>query len=69
MVRAAGGQAGGVPACLVVEQPSAAPAEFSVNENTPCSAPSTAVTQGRHSGRKGRLTAVTQVFYNTCVTV
>ena len=69
-VRAAGGLVGGVPACLavapsprpVVELPSEAPA-------LPCSAPSTGVTQGRHGGRKGRLTAVTQVFYNTCVTV
>jgi hypothetical protein len=34
----------------------------------PCSAPSTVATQARHGGRKGRLTAVTQVFYNTCVT-
>ena len=34
----------------------------------PCSAPSTVVTQGRHGGRKRCLTAVTQVFYNTCVT-
>ena len=35
----------------------------------PCSAPSTGVTQDRHDGRKRRLTAVTQVSYNTCVTV
>jgi len=27
------------------------------------------VTQARHDGRKRRLTAITQVFYNTCVTV
>ncbi len=38
-------------------------------QNIPCSAPSTVVTQGRHGGRNGHLTAVTQVFYNTCVTV
>ncbi len=61
--------ADGTPACLIVERPSAALAEFSFNENIPCSAPSTAVTPDRHGGRNGRLTAVTQVFYNTCVTV
>jgi len=38
-------------------------------QNTPCSAPSTAVTQGRHGGRNGRLTAITHVFHNTFVTV
>ena len=38
-------------------------------QNTPCSAPSTVATPARHGGRKGRLTAVTRVFYNTCVTV
>ena len=38
-------------------------------QNTPCSAPSTVVTQARHGGRNGCLTVVTQVFYNTCVTV
>jgi len=43
--------------------------EFCSMQNIPCSAPSTAVTQGRHSGRNGRLTVVTQVFYNTCVMV
>ncbi|MDQ2828191.1 MAG: hypothetical protein M3Y74_03970 [Chloroflexota bacterium] len=62
VVHAAGGLVGDVPACLVIERPSEAPA-------LPCSAPSTAVTQDRHGGRNGRLTAVTQVSYNTCVTV
>ncbi len=38
-------------------------------QKMPCSAPSTAVTQGRHGGRNGHLTAVTQIFYNTCVTI
>jgi len=35
----------------------------------PCSAPSTGVTQDRHDRRKRRLTSITQVFYNTYVTV
>ncbi len=43
--------------------------EFCSMQNIPCSAPSTVVTQARHGGRKGRLTAVTHVFYNTCVMV
>ncbi len=43
--------------------------EFCMLQNIPCSAPSTVATQARHGGRKGRLTAVTHVFYNTCVTV
>jgi len=59
-VRAGGDLVGGVPACLIVESaprpvvtpPSAASAGFSVNENIPCSAPSTVVTQDRHGGRK-----------------
>ncbi len=41
-VRVAGVLGGGAPACLVVEvveRPSAAAAEFSVNENIPCSLP------------------------------
>ncbi len=36
--------------------------EFCSMQNIPCSAPSTGATQDRHGGRKGRLTAVTQVL-------
>jgi len=43
VVRAGGGLVGGVPACLVVEQPSAAPAVFPCHENTPCSLPDVGV--------------------------
>jgi len=60
-------------ACLVVERPSAASAasatSFTACKTYLASAPSTVATQARHGGRKGRLTAVTHVFYNTCVTV
>jgi len=44
----AGGLVRGVPACLVVTPPSAASAEFSCHENTPCSAPSTVWTCSRN---------------------
>jgi len=37
------------------EPPSAASAGFCPGQNTPCSAPSTGVTPGRHGGRKGAL--------------
>jgi hypothetical protein len=36
--------------------------EFCSMQNIPCSAPSMVVTQGRHGGRNGHLTAVTQVL-------
>jgi hypothetical protein len=36
--------------------------EFCFKQNIPCSAPSTVVTQARHGGRNGRLTAITQVL-------
>ncbi len=69
-VRTGGDLGGDAPAYLIVEWPSAASAtSFAGPQNTPCSAPSTAVTQARHGGRNGRVTSVTQVFYNTCVTV